>query len=313
MYKCSECGLEYKIKPDYCDCGNDTFIEIIKEEKEIKKQTNAVENSILKENMPSIIFLIFCIILSFAILFFVGNPKEQSTKEIKKQEKINNIPNIDDIWNDEKPKQVIIKQEIKPEEPKITKVELKKEPIKINKPIQILEKIQPKATQKKAAIKAQPKNQVSKQQIINKPAQQPLKIEVKPQPIVQKPIVQNNQTQKQEVKTVQQNVIITPSVQINPQELKEYKKALRNKIASNIDFLNIAGDGKCVLSFNVSQGGNLLNRKFVSQSSNISLNDAVYQGMLKVSSFKTPPLGYKNETMRLTVQIIGGNFSVSLE
>ena len=28
MFKCKECGTEYKEKPDYCDCGNDTFEEI---------------------------------------------------------------------------------------------------------------------------------------------------------------------------------------------------------------------------------------------------------------------------------------------
>ena len=95
--------------------------------------------------------------------------------------------------------------------------------------------------------------------------------------------------------------------------MKQYKKALRNKITSNIDFLNIAGDGKCSLSFNISQGGALLNRKFVSQSQNSSLNDAVYQAMLQVSSFKSPPSSYKNETLKLTVRISGGNFEVSLE
>ena len=126
------------------------------------------------------------------------------------------------------------------------------------------------------------------------------------------------QTKAQTTKTAQtkpqtQNIQATPSQNINPEELKQYKKALRNKIASNIDFLNIAGDGKCVLSFNISQGGTLLNRKFVSQSQNTSLNDAVYQAMLQVSSFKTPPNGYKNETMKLTVKISGGNFEVSLE
>ena len=29
MYKCKECGCEYEVKPDYCDCGNDEFEEII--------------------------------------------------------------------------------------------------------------------------------------------------------------------------------------------------------------------------------------------------------------------------------------------
>ena len=29
MFKCKECGTEYETKPDYCDCGNNTFEEII--------------------------------------------------------------------------------------------------------------------------------------------------------------------------------------------------------------------------------------------------------------------------------------------
>ena len=33
MYKCNECGAEYKIKPEYCDCGNDEFTEIVSEKK----------------------------------------------------------------------------------------------------------------------------------------------------------------------------------------------------------------------------------------------------------------------------------------
>ena len=43
MFRCKECGSEFDIKPDYCDCGNDTFEEIVEkaepviEEKSIKK------------------------------------------------------------------------------------------------------------------------------------------------------------------------------------------------------------------------------------------------------------------------------------
>ena len=28
MFKCKECGAEYEVKPDYCDCGNDEFEQI---------------------------------------------------------------------------------------------------------------------------------------------------------------------------------------------------------------------------------------------------------------------------------------------
>ena len=33
MYKCTECGMEYEVKPDYCDCGNDEFIITAHKEK----------------------------------------------------------------------------------------------------------------------------------------------------------------------------------------------------------------------------------------------------------------------------------------
>ena len=31
MFRCKECQAEYEVKPDYCDCGNDTFDEILPE------------------------------------------------------------------------------------------------------------------------------------------------------------------------------------------------------------------------------------------------------------------------------------------
>ena len=31
MFRCKECGTEFDVKPDYCDCGNDTFDEIVEQ------------------------------------------------------------------------------------------------------------------------------------------------------------------------------------------------------------------------------------------------------------------------------------------
>ena len=28
MYRCTECGSEYELKPDFCDCGNDEFVNV---------------------------------------------------------------------------------------------------------------------------------------------------------------------------------------------------------------------------------------------------------------------------------------------
>ncbi len=322
MYICKECGLKFQKKPDFCDCGNDVFDEIIEENK-----TTHIEDSILKRNLPSIIFLIICIILSFVILFFIGNPKEQPVKkEIKKKEIAKNIPDIDKLWNDKLPDKPVIKapvqQEIKAVESKETKIELKKEPVKILKPLiqQTKKTVNVQKTQQTKTQQTKPQQQIRPQAAPVKIQQQvPVKVQQVQKPTQQiqqttaKPQATPAKTEQQTSANIQTTTPVVQPKQINPQELKEYKKALRNKIASNINFLNVAGDGKCILSFSISSSGALLNRKFVSQSSNTSLNDEVYSAMLKVSSFKTPPYGYKSETIKLTVQISGGNFSVSLE
>ena len=47
MFKCSECGQEFEIKPDYCDCGNDIFEEVLNVEKidePIKNEEKNVKN-----------------------------------------------------------------------------------------------------------------------------------------------------------------------------------------------------------------------------------------------------------------------------
>ncbi len=63
MYKCSECGAEYKTKPDYCDCGNDRFETIEPKKKDY-----------------SVLFLLLCVILSVVILSFSTGNKTTETK-----------------------------------------------------------------------------------------------------------------------------------------------------------------------------------------------------------------------------------------
>ena len=113
----------------------------------------------------------------------------------------------------------------------------------------------------------------------------------------------------QQTKTVSKPVVNTAALQ---QEYTNYKIGLRNKIASNINFTAIVGDGSCVVSFKLDASGNLINRAFSQQSINDSLNDAVYSAMMNTPTYKTPPAGYKNQTLRLSVKMTGGNFEVNL-
>ena len=87
---------------------------------------------------------------------------------------------------------------------------------------------------------------------------------------------------------------------------------MRNTIASKIKFAGVIGDGDCVVSFSISNNGTLINRKFEKQSTNNTLNDAVYHAIMQTPGFKNPPEGYNGQTMRFTVKMYSGNFEVTL-
>ena len=347
MFRCKECGTEFDVKPDYCDCGNDTFDEIVeqfesvelpKEEPTLPKLENnnpfKFEQKVAKEvvreekvektpkkekkqeplivferpDLPQIkiepisltIFLI-CLILSFVIVFFVGNPDSnvQAKKEVKQQTINNNIPNIDKIWDNTKPTaQQMAEAQAEPV--------IEQEPVQVENPVQKI--IAPQKTQTPKKVQTKNNNAVT----LPMPKQsKPVNvgnIQQKSKPTTTKPQQTSSSTQKPKVQTQ-----VTQSVQkVNPQEMAYYKVALRNKIASKIDFTNILGDGTCVVTFKVSSSGQLTNRAFAKQSDNGMLNDEVYQAIMSTPTFKVPPTGYNGATMRLTVRMYGGQFEVSL-
>ena len=95
-------------------------------------------------------------------------------------------------------------------------------------------------------------------------------------------------------------------------ELTNYKIGLQNTIGRKIDFANVIGDGECTVSFKVASNGKLTNRAFSQQSSNITLNDAVYSAVLSTPNYNPPPTAYNNETLKLKIRFYNGNFSISL-
>ena len=97
MYKCSECGKTFNQKPDYCDCGNDTF-EIIAENNPPKAapsyirsaQQNTVSKSSVQGSIDkkSVLILALCIILSIISLLFIdiGPDEDKTTSENKSKQ-----------------------------------------------------------------------------------------------------------------------------------------------------------------------------------------------------------------------------------
>lgn len=306
MFRCKECQSEYKIKPDYCDCGNDTFDEIVEQmpQAEIpKSQPKPVlapdekpkHKEKKKSQVDAISWIMFslCMLLSFIVIFFVGNPKDEPVKEQKQEVKTDTsyIPRSTNAFWDNTVKKV------KPEPQKET-------------PQKIIEQIIPKVVQPKPAPVVK--------KTTPKPVAQPAK-----QTSVQLPksitdITNKSQTTQPKTQTTVKPVqaaTTQPKAEpkkLNQHEYANYKINLRNTIASKINFAGVIGDGDCVVSFSISNNGTLINRKFEKQSTNNTLNDAVYHAIMQTPGFKNPPEGYNGQTMRFTVKMYSGNFEVTL-
>ena len=240
--------------------------------------------------------------LSVFVIFFVGNPKEDIIEDKNNetsQTTSKNIPSIDKIWDNTLP---------------VRKVEEATEPIEsepvIQKPVQVpppveIKKNENKVTQPKPVVSV-PKQtkpvQTKPTQTQTKPKQQTT-TQAKTTNSAQSPVQTPTQAKSapvQQVKTV------------NPQEMINYKIALRNKLVSKIDFTSILGDGTCVVSFKISPSGTLINRTFIKQSENGILNDIVYNAMMSTPTFNSPPSSYNNETLKFTVKMYDGRYEVSL-
>lgn len=332
MYRCKECQAEYDVKPDYCDCGNDTFIEVSehKEEPTLSK-VEPIKDIILESPKSSKVvrkkqseislyaWIIFslCSILSVLIIFVIGNPKNEVTPEVIKETKeVGYIPNSTaKFWDNTISRQ----QEVSVAE--------------VPKPI--VEQVFPKIVQQKPVQKVQtPVQKV--QNTVKNTAKQPVQATVKTNSSsVSKPAVQNAKAAQNTGASLPKSVTdivnkpktsSTPSVsqpqknvqpkaevkKLNPQEYANYKINLRNRIASKINFAGVVGDGDCIVSFAVSSTGSLINRKFDKQSTNNTLNDAVYHAIMQTPSFNTPPEGYNGQVMKFTVKMYNGSFEVTL-
>lgn len=100
MFRCCDCGQEYKTKPDFCDCGNDVFEELVSE-----KPVSILEK--YEISVFALSFFIICLILSVLTILFFANPNPQTQNNQSQDLKpVKNIPNIDSFWDNTPIKQV---------------------------------------------------------------------------------------------------------------------------------------------------------------------------------------------------------------
>ena len=183
MFRCRDCGSEYEIKPDYCDCGNDTFDEIIEAKPEYDKDLEAdtvskpKRKKTFSEQYPmlsrfvesldpiSVVIFLICIALSVGS-FFVIKPKpvDNSQKEqVVAKNEPRNVPDVNTFWDDTPPKKTAAAPQPKSNEDKGLIVQVidsipKKIENKTPAPVQTQpKKEQPKTTAVKTPVKTAPK------------------------------------------------------------------------------------------------------------------------------------------------------------
>lgn len=320
MFKCKECGTEYQTKPDYCDCGNDTFEEVLPpkpaerenttvetkddmwveengfgypiDEKSYNNMQKESEKRTVKNNVQTvqpyaIITFAVCLILSLLIILFAFNPKnisEQNSNTKSETIKTQQVPSIEKIWNNSTEGLSEYQSKAKVEQTEQTKPIVKQE-------------------------------ETSKKKVeVTKPKKQEVKSTVKTIPTTAKTTnnIQKTKTQIQQKITPSANTTQANKPKANPQEIANYNIKLRNHIASKINFLSIVGDGTCTFSFKVTSDGTLTNKKATKLSENESLNEAVYNALRQVYSYNAPPIGYKSEMLNLTVKMYNNSYEVYL-
>lgn len=359
MYKCSECGNKYDIKPDFCECGNDVFDEIeisissatpvypkqYSPETQYSETGNSYTNRPKKFDILSIIIFLSLLLSAFVVIFFIGNPKDISTKsnitnDNSKQTTTQDIPNIDKFWdntmpvNNQKTAQNSQTNALKPE--KTLSNNLKVPFLSENKPTPVNSKktLPQKTNSSTATVKVVKKDTSNTSSNVTaripantlnaaKQKKQPKTTTQTVQQTVSAPVpkLQNSPVAQTKAQPPVQNKSVQSSVKpvvpvkshaVLKQELDSYKVSLRNTLGRKIDFTKVVGDGSCIVSFQVSSSGALTNRSFAKQSSNITLNDAVYKAVMSTPRFNPPPEGYKNEMLKLNVTFTNGNFEIGL-
>lgn len=322
MFKCKECGTEYQTKPDYCDCGNDTFEEVLPpkpaerenttvetkddmwveengfgypiDEKSYNNMQKESEMRTVKNNVQTvqpyaIITFAVCLILSLLIILFAFNPKNiDEQKAEQKSETVNsqNLPtSIEKIWDNSTEGLSEYQSKAKVEQTEQTKTIVKQE----------------ETSKKKVEVTKTNKREV-------KPV-----VKTTPTTIKSANNVQKTKTQTQpKVTSHNANVTQLNKPKANQQEIANYNIKLRNHIASKINFLSIVGDGTCTFSFKVTSDGTLTNKKAIKLSENESLNEAVYNALRQVYSYNAPPIGYKSNMLNLTVKMYNNSYEVYL-
>lgn len=347
IYKCKNCGLEYKEYTEYCDCGNNKFVcisevdnvdasndlfsfdnvdlpnqnENISEEnfdrQGFEHSTN-VSNSISFlenrnfQNLLVFLIIVFTISLSSFVLYKAITVKSSVKPEKKQVAAVSvEIPSIDEYW-DNSVEQVStavknITNSVNTTNPskntKSTKNTNTKNNVKQNVKMvkttakntnSVLSQIANQNNSNLSVTKKQPPKRQDSSSAKSKQNQQ------------QNKVVNNSKTNLPKQETVSTNTN-------SAVEIDKFKVAVRQSLFSKFPVLQVQGQGSAIIAFSVAPNGKLLNRRFVQQSENQSLDDAVYHMLMQTPFVLSPPNSYSGQEYKIRIDVNNGQYEFSYQ
>ncbi len=309
IYKCNNCGRTYNLKPEFCDCGNNGFYEVVENfdyskvktnfnaENEVdflynnqflselkyqKEQDYSLNQDLKKQKTAEIISIsIFIVVFLSAVFIIFQNASKLITKSKNKTPTVeieNYIPSdVNEFWQEEKPttNTTAAPKDIEKQQNNTNSVNR----TNISK------------TNKKADTKSSLKTTSQK---TSEPQKENLT----------KNTEKSNKVQTKKESKTEENT--SPN---NIEEYLKYKNNLRNKLFSKFPILTVQGQGSAKIAFSISADGKLTNRRFVSQSGNKSLDDAMYHMLMRVPIYSTPPNGFEGQEIIMQMDFNNGHYS----
>ena len=211
----------------------------------------------------------------------------QNSSKTNNQIITKNIPTIEQLWLNEAKKT------------QNQDVLIKNTPKQIKQPIinQVIKKTKNNSTQK-----------IEKQKE-NKPKEQIL--------VIQQTEVQRRQETPQiKNENINQNKTVPKEEEIKAQnkskeDWNNYKVALRQALFNNLAVTSVVGSGECVIEFAIQKDGKIIQRSFSSQSPNETVNQAVYNMMMKLPYYYAPPSFYNGDKIKMKFLFKNGTYEIS--
>lgn len=326
IYKCNNCGRMYNLKPDFCDCGNNELSEVVEnfDYSTVKtdynlgqdvdflynqndsfrtvqedKDADFYEKDLNKQRISEVIaIVVFVIVLISALIMIFLNVSAFFKQQKEKTASVaieSYIPSdVNEFWTDKKSVNTSTQSLIGFERTNSVTTDGVKKSAVLSKGINSQQL--PKIIQNSNKILQEKKTS---------------DVSVIPKNHVKTTLDKKN---TQIVAKSNPNISTFDGKAEKNAEIKEiliYKNELRNRLFSNFPILTVQGSGSAKVAFSVSSEGKLINRHFVSQSGNKSLDDAMYHMLMRVPIYTPPPNGFEEHEIVMQMDFNNGHYAFS--